>query len=137
MSEFSGRNSNLAIDQKEIYTGYRSVIASLSYERGIGLCLIHAHAIDHEDFLNYLRKLRGRNGRQPLALFMDQLQVHKAKEIRDEWAKLDIERIYNVSYSPELNPIEAGFSRVKALFNRERLNCLVNKTGFNFDRTIE
>ena len=63
--------------------------------------------------------------------------MHKAKEIRDEWGKLDIERIYNVSYSPELNPIEAVFSRVKALFNRDRLNCLVNKTGFNFDRTIE
>ena len=44
--------------------------------------------------------------------------------------------IFNVAYSPEFNPIEAVFSKVKAIFNRRRLNCLVRKIGFNFDDTI-
>ena len=42
-----------------------------------------------------------------------------------------------MAYSPEFNPIEAVFSRVKAIFNRRRLNCLVNKIGFNADETIK
>ena len=45
--------------------------------------------------------------------------------------------ILNVGYSPEFNPIEAVFSRVKAVFNQKRLNCLVNKIGFNGDETIK
>ena len=38
--------------------------------------------------------------------------------------------ICNVGYSPEFNAIEAVFSKVKALYNRQRLNCLINKTFF-------
>ena len=44
--------------------------------------------------------------------------------------------MFNVGYSPEFNPIEAVFSKVKARFNSQRLNCLVNKIGFNADKEI-
>ena len=67
---------------------------------------------------------------------MDQLNVHKANRVKEWYDKLDILPVYNVSYSPELNPIEACFSKVKAIFNRQRLNCLVRKIGFNMDETI-
>ena len=45
--------------------------------------------------------------------------------------------MFNVGYSPELNPIEAVFSKVKACFNNKRLHNLVNKIGFNADREIK
>ena len=48
-----------------------------------------------------------------------------------------MEYIFNVSYSPEFNPIEAVFSKVKAHFSLNRLNCLVNKIGFNTDNAIK
>jgi transposase len=67
---------------------------------------------------------------------MDQLAVHKSKSIKPLYEKLNITPIFNVAYSPEFNPIEAVFSRVKAIFNQRRLNCLVNKIGFNADETI-
>ena len=57
--------------------------------------------------------------------------------MKEWWPRLDIEYIFNVSYSPEFNPIEAVFSKVKAHFSRKRLNCLVNKIGFNTDKAIE
>ena len=64
--------------------------------------------------------------------------------------KLDIKPIWNVGYSPEFNPIgkcrpplslplvlvEAVFAKVKAVFKRARLNVLVNKTVFNFDKEV-
>ena len=135
-TEWSARNSNLSVDQKEMYQGYRSVIATMTAERGMGLCLIHLKAVDADDFVQFLRKLRAKLGRRPIALFMDQLPVHRSRDVQPEYNRLDITPIYNVGYSPELNPIEAVFSKVKAVFCRERLNSLVNKQGFNFDRAI-
>ena len=135
-TEWSAKNSNLSVDQQEMYQGYRSVIATMTAERGMGLCLIHMQAVDANDFVAFLRKLRAKLGRRHIALFMDQLPVHKSRDVQPEYSRLDITPVYNVGYSPELNPIEAVFSKVKAVFSRARLNNLVNKTGFNFDRAI-
>ena len=40
-------------------------------------------------------------------------------------------------YSPEFNPIEAIFSKIKAVFARWRLNCLVNKEPFDMNKEIK
>ena len=48
---------------------------------------------------------------------MDQLAVHKSRDVRPWYEELNIAPVYNVVYSPEFNPIESIFSRVKALFN--------------------
>ena len=135
--EWSRKNSNLAVDQKEIYTGYRSVIATMTEEGGIDSIMLKTQAIDSGDFISFLKKLRARHLQVPLALFMDNLKVHRSLQVRPWYVKLDILPIWNVGYSPEFNPIEAVFSKVKATFTRQRLNCLVRKIGFNADRTIK
>jgi len=88
--EWSARNSNLSVDQKEVYTGYRSVIATMTAERGIGLCLVHPKAVAAEDFVPFLRKLRTKLIRRPIALFMDNLWVHKSRDVQPEYERLDI-----------------------------------------------
>ena len=137
LREWSQKNSNLTIDQKDIFIGYRSVIASITKGEGVGLRQIYGQAITAANFADYLKKLRARYPKRPLALFMDQLAVHKAKVLKPLYDELNIKPIFNVSYSPEFNPIEAVFSKVKAIFNQKRLNCLVNKIGFNPDETIK
>ena len=97
---------------------------------------IYPRAIKGEEFMDYVSKLRAKHKKRPLALFMDQLKVHQTEKVRKLCKDKDILPVYNLSYSPELNPIESVFSRVKAIFKRQRLNFLVNKLGFNFDRTI-
>ena len=67
---------------------------------------------------------------------MDQLRVHKARTMWPVYHELNVMPVFNVGYSPQFNPIEAVFSKVKAIFCRERLHNLVNKLGFNMDRTI-
>ena len=62
--------------------------------------------------------------------------MHKAAKVRAKMVELDIKPIFNVGYSPEFNPIERVFSKVKRRFNAKRLSDLVNGRGFNFDRTI-
>ena len=63
--------------------------------------------------------------------------VHKDAQVRELMAKLDIRPIFNVAYSPEFNPIEAVFSKVKRQFSCQRLHNLVMKIGFNMDAEIE
>ena len=68
---------------------------------------------------------------------MDQLGVHKAKVVAPWYRSLNILPVFNIGYSPQFNPIEAVFSLVKRLYCKERLRCLVNKIGFNSERTIK
>jgi transposase len=98
---------------------------------------IQGTAVNSEHFIDYLKALRRKMGRKPLAILFDQLAVHRSKDVKPYFDKLNIKPLFNVSYSPEFNAIEAIFSKVKSLFNHKRLNCLVNKLGFNSDREIE
>ena len=68
---------------------------------------------------------------------MDQLNVHKTKEVVQRYAELDIVKIENIGYSPEYNPIEAVFSQVKRKYCAKRLNCLVNDLEFDSNREIK
>ena len=43
----------------------------------------------------------------------------------------EITRIWNISHSPDLNPIEAVFSQVKRVFNKHRLTALANNREFD------
>lgn len=124
--DWSRSNENQHVDQRDIYTGYRSVIASISEEKGVEFIKIYSTAITSDLFIRYLKQISNKNMNQPLALFQDQLQVHKSKHVRPFYSSLDIVPIYNVGYSPEFNPIESVFSQVKRVFCRERLNKLVN-----------
>ena len=97
---------------------------------------IHRTAINAERFIAYLHQLRKKNGDKPIALFQDQLSVHKEKTVKTFYKSLDITPIFNVSYSPELNPIEACFSQVKRHFCSERLNMLANFKEFDQNKVI-
>ena len=108
----------------------------MSEEDGFGLLHINTQITNQDNFQDFLKDLKRKARKTPLALFMDQLNVHKAKKVQELMQSLDINPIFNVGYSPEFNPIESVFSKVKFLFARTRLNDLVNKKGFNFDRSI-
>jgi len=44
---------------------------------------------------------------------MDNLSAHKSEKAKTEMARLGFRCIFNVPYSPEYNPIEFVFSKVK------------------------
>ena len=51
LREWSHKNSNLAVDQQDVYVGYRSVIASMTAENGMGCISAHPKAINSLDFI--------------------------------------------------------------------------------------
>ena len=69
-----------------------------------------------QKFKQYLQELRNLNGEDKIALFMDNLSAHRSEKSKVEMARLGFRCIFNVPYSPEYNPIEFVFSKVKQRF---------------------
>jgi transposase len=128
--------THMAVQDRDLYVGYRAVIAAVSAEQGFIYYEKDDKAVTSESYWAYLRNLRVQMGDQPFALYMDQLQIHKTKAALKLYDELEILPIFNVSYMPELNPIESCFSHVKRIFSRERLWHLVNNISFDIDEEI-
>ena len=64
------------------------------------------------------------NVEEKIALFMDNLSAHKSEKSKEEMARLGFRCIFNVPYSPEYNPIEFVFSKVKQKFRALRARKL-------------
>ena len=105
----------------------------------MGLILIDSEEIctNEERFLAFIPKLVNAMGGDPFALYVDQLSVHKTKEVWKLYHKYDIQLILNIPASPEMNPIESCFSQVKRIYKQKRLNALVNEIEFDMDEAIE
>ena len=88
-------------------------------------------------FVEFLEGLRAKCGDRKICVFMDQLSVHKTKAAQKLYNELEILPIYNVSYQPELNPIESCFSLVKRYFSQQRLWALINGVPFDVDWQID
>ena len=51
-------------------------------------------------------------------MVIDQLKVHKGTEVRDAIEARGCKLVFLPSYSPDLNPIEQAFSKLKAFVKR-------------------
>ena len=58
---------------------------------------------------------------------MDNLNVHKAARVSEKMQQLDIEPVWNAVYSPQFNPIEMSFSKVKLCYKKDKLHRLAHK----------
>ena len=66
-----------------------------------------------QKFKQYLKELREKNPEDKIAIFLDNLSAHRSEKSKVEAAGLGFRFIFNVPYSPEYNPIEFVFSKVK------------------------
>ena len=58
-------------------------------------------------------------------MFLDNLSVHKTKEVQAVFKRLNITPIYNIPYSPDFNGIESYFSMVKGAYKKLLLQLLM------------
>lgn len=123
--DWSSKGNNTTVAQTDYYTDYMAVVCAISTEIGTEVVYTSKQAINRDSFIDFLRILRRRNGKRRLALFMDNLTVHKAKPVVEVMEKLNIEPIWNAVYSPQFNPIEMSFSKLKLLYKKDRLERLI------------
>ncbi|MGZ4851445.1 MAG: transposase [Candidatus Bathyarchaeia archaeon] len=66
-----------------------------------------------EDLMRFIQKIRINNIMRPICILLDNARIHIAKKFRALAQEIDIHLIYNIPYSPDLNPIEFGWKDFK------------------------
>ena len=105
-------------------TAFVGVIAK---DKGIAHFQLFNRSINGSKFVEFLHGLKFRHGRRPLAIYMDNLQVHYAKEVKEAYEELNIIPIYGPAYSPEYNPIEMVFNMLKQPVKKWRLEDMLKR----------
>ncbi len=85
---------------------------------GIGPCLAVEGATTREVFEAYLERVLAPTLRPGQTVVMDNLSAHKGGRVREIVEGRGVELLYLPPYSPDFNPIEQAFSKVKGLLRK-------------------
>ena len=97
-----------------------TVLSSMTLE-GMGPTLTVEGATTSVVFETYVQRVLAPTLRRGQVVVMDNLSAHKGERIRELIERRGCELIYLPAYSPDLNPIEEAFSKLKASSERARL----------------
>jgi transposase len=85
---------------------------------GMGPSLAVTGAVDATVFEAYLEQVLLPHLRPGQIVVMDNLSAHKAQRVKELIEEYGCEALYLPPYSPDLNPIEEAFSKVKGLLRK-------------------
>jgi transposase len=94
-----------------------TVLSSMSV-RGMGPSLTVEGATTSAVFEAYVEQVLAPTLRKGQVVVMDNLSGHKGERIRELIEERGCELIYLPSYSPDFNPIEEAFSKIKGLVRK-------------------
>jgi len=94
-----------------------TVLASMSVE-GMGSSLAVEGATDSQVFETYVERVLAPTLREGQVVVMDNLSAHKGGRVRELIEERGCELLYLPSYSPDFNPIEEAFSKIKNLLRK-------------------
>ena len=94
-----------------------TLLASITC-RGLGPCLAVEGSTTREVFEAYLEHVLAPTLEPRQMVVMDNLSAHKGGRVREIVEGAGCELLYLPPYSPDLNPIEEAFSKVKGLMRR-------------------
>ena len=75
--------------------------------------MIKELSINQDSFIEFVQSLADRNQGVRIAIFMDNLSVHKTKRVDELMNELEIYPIFSVPYSPQYNGIESYWFLLK------------------------
>jgi transposase len=109
-----------------------TLISSMSLG-GMGASMSIEGSADGEAFLLYVERMLCCSSLKPgQIVIMDNLQVHKMKRVRELIEGCGCQLVFLPSYSPDFNPIEEAFSKVKTLLRKAKarsFEALVEASG--------
>ena len=94
-----------------------TLLASITRE-GLGPCLALEGSTTREVFETYLEQVLAPTLRPGQMVVMDNLSAHKGGRVKEIVEGRGCELVYLPPYSPDFNPIEQAFSKVKGLLRR-------------------
>ena len=94
-----------------------TLLSSMSVE-GMGPSLAVEGATDREVFEAYFEKMLAPSLRSGQVVVMDNLSAHKGERVRVLVEERGAKLLYLPPYSPDLNPIEEAFAKIKNLLRK-------------------
>jgi transposase len=108
-----------------------TVLAALDCE-GIRAALLVPGATDRDVFLSFLRQVLGPQLQPGTTVVMDHLAAHKNADVAQVLQRTGAQLCYLPPYSPDYNPIEQAWSKVKTL-----LRGVGARTRRNLSRSLK
>ena len=112
-TEWMRPKENIAVDVAMLEEPTLALLCGISKEKGVDHHRVFEFSVNVDKFIEYLDGLRDANGEDKICIFMDNLSAHTSNKSKDAMRELGFRYIYNVAYSPDFNPIEFVFSKVK------------------------
>ena len=94
-----------------------TLLSSMSTE-GMGPSLAVEGATDTKVFETYVERVLAPTLREEQVVVMDNLSSHKGERVRELIEQRGCELLYLPAYSPDFNPIEEAFSKMKGLLRK-------------------
>jgi transposase len=91
-----------------------TLLASMSLE-GMGACLAVEGATSTTIFESYVEQVLAPTLKSGQVIVMDNLSAHKGERVRELIEARGCELLYLPPYSPDFNPIEEAFAKIKGL----------------------
>lgn len=96
----------------------QTLIASITLEGGMGAALAIKGATDAELFESYVKDFLAPTLEDGQVVVLDGLGAHRTERVRELIEATGAELLFLPSYSPDLNPIEEAFSKIKSIVRK-------------------
>ncbi len=93
----------------------QSLIASITLEGGMGESVVIEGTTDAEIFEAYVEHFLAPTLEKGRVVVLDGLGAHRTGKVRELIEATGAELVFLPSYSPDLNPIEEAFSKIKGI----------------------
>lgn len=110
-----GQRLRLRVPRKR---GKNTTLLSSMTVEGMGPSLAVEGATTARVFETYVKKVLAPSLREGQMVVMDNLGAHRPKRVRELIEERGCELLYLPSYSPDFNPIEEAFAKVKNLLRK-------------------
>lgn len=118
---------NLRITKKELNTKPIHLIAAVSLQNGLEAARLAMTPINSANFSEIFEDIVSEGAEA--VLFGDNASWHRSHFTRSQLNLHSLTMIYNLPYTPQLNPIERVFSMLKSRFRAYRLQALNEQTN--------
>ncbi len=128
--------TNAQMDMSWIRQPCKAVLLAVSQEMGLDHIEVYNNSVNKEKFKIFLHNLRSKYPFDDMVLIMDNLAVHRSREVRERMHELSFPHTFTPAYSPQYNGVEEVINIGKQMVKKERLECLLNGKDENLKEMI-
>ena len=94
-----------------------TMLSSIRLDGSLAYCFFQG-SVNGEKFLEYIKNILVPTLQKGDIVIMDNLSCHKVKGVKEAIEKAEAKVIYLPAYSPDFNPIEMMWSKIKSLLRK-------------------